>query len=287
MQLGQAAASLGDEELAYRCLTQLINRFWLNNLASMHNHRSLFNMDISGGMPSVIIKMLVASDPGGLQLLPALPKAWPTGTIEGVLCRGQIEIKRLHLGRPDRAASSERQGPGRVLSRPPRSRPSDLKGRPAAALNDPRGRRLSLPAGRDGRTSAERRLTCAAARRGERRSPADLVLALAATAGRRRPSPLERGRSAVPEPATASLVDRTPTPPTNGRTPCPSATAASGAMVFGKTDEEEIQLNEDTYWSGGPYSTTVEGGYKALPEIRQLDLRRRAHAGPHGCSAAT
>jgi hypothetical protein len=96
VQLGQASASLGDEELAYRCLTQLVNRYWLNNLASMHNHRSLFNMDISGGMPAVIIKMLVASDPGRIQLLPALPKAWPTGTIEGALCRGQIEVKRLH-----------------------------------------------------------------------------------------------------------------------------------------------------------------------------------------------
>jgi hypothetical protein len=52
-------------------------------------------MDISGGMPSVIIKMLVASAPGKLQLLPALPKAWPTGTIEGVLCRGQIEVRQL------------------------------------------------------------------------------------------------------------------------------------------------------------------------------------------------
>jgi len=40
--------------------------------------------------------------------------------------------------------------------------------------------------------------------------------------------------------------------------------------VFGKTDEEEIPINEDTYWSGGPYSTTVEGGYRALPEIRRL-----------------
>jgi hypothetical protein len=40
--------------------------------------------------------MLVASEPGKVQLLPALPQAWPTGTIEGVLCRGQIEIKRLH-----------------------------------------------------------------------------------------------------------------------------------------------------------------------------------------------
>ncbi len=43
-----------------------------------------------------------------------------------------------------------------------------------------------------------------------------------------------------------------------------------GAMVFGKTDEEEIQINEDTYWSGGPYSTTVPGGFPALPEIRRL-----------------
>lgn len=43
-----------------------------------------------------------------------------------------------------------------------------------------------------------------------------------------------------------------------------------GAMVFGRTDEEEIQLNEETLWSGGPYSTTVRGGYEALPEVRRL-----------------
>jgi len=43
-----------------------------------------------------------------------------------------------------------------------------------------------------------------------------------------------------------------------------------GAMVFGKTDVERIQFNEDTYWSGGPYSQTVKGGYKALPEIQKL-----------------
>lgn len=96
VQLGQAAASLGEGELAYRCLVQLVNRYWLNNLASMHNHRSLFNMDISGGMPAVILRMLVASEPGRLRLLPALPEAWPAGTVEGVLCRGQIEVRRLH-----------------------------------------------------------------------------------------------------------------------------------------------------------------------------------------------
>jgi len=95
VQLGQTATSLGEGELAYHCLRHLVNRFWLNNLASMHNHRSLFNMDISGGMPAVIIKMLVASDPGKIRLLPALPAAWPSGRIDGALCRGAIQIGRL------------------------------------------------------------------------------------------------------------------------------------------------------------------------------------------------
>ncbi|MBN2417358.1 glycoside hydrolase N-terminal domain-containing protein [bacterium] len=43
-----------------------------------------------------------------------------------------------------------------------------------------------------------------------------------------------------------------------------------GAMVFGKHGEERIQLNEETLWSGGPYSTVVKGGYSVLPEIQRL-----------------
>lgn len=43
-----------------------------------------------------------------------------------------------------------------------------------------------------------------------------------------------------------------------------------GAMVFGKTGEERIQLNEETYWTGGPYSTVVKGGAAVLPQIQQL-----------------
>ena len=43
-----------------------------------------------------------------------------------------------------------------------------------------------------------------------------------------------------------------------------------GAMVFGGIDEERIQLNEETYWSGGPYSSVVKGGHKVLPKIQKL-----------------
>jgi alpha-L-fucosidase 2 len=41
-----------------------------------------------------------------------------------------------------------------------------------------------------------------------------------------------------------------------------------GAMVFGETDEERIHFNEETYWSGGPYSATVKGGFEALPRVQ-------------------
>jgi alpha-L-fucosidase 2 len=43
-----------------------------------------------------------------------------------------------------------------------------------------------------------------------------------------------------------------------------------GGMVFGGTSVERIQLNEGTYWTGGPYSSVVKGGYKYLPEVRGL-----------------
>jgi len=95
VQTGQAAASLGDADLAWRSFVPLINRYWLHNFASTHNYRQLFNMDISGGMPAVLIMMLVASQPGEIRLLPAVPEVWSTGAIEGVLARGQVEIEEL------------------------------------------------------------------------------------------------------------------------------------------------------------------------------------------------
>jgi len=43
-----------------------------------------------------------------------------------------------------------------------------------------------------------------------------------------------------------------------------------GAMVFGRTDEERIQINEDTLWGGGPYDPSHPDALKALPEVRKL-----------------
>ena len=81
VQLGQAAASLGEADLAYEVVDMLSNVYWRPNMVSTHNPDSIFNVDICGGMPAVIIKMLVASRRGKIELLPALPDQWPSGSI--------------------------------------------------------------------------------------------------------------------------------------------------------------------------------------------------------------
>jgi alpha-L-fucosidase 2 len=43
-----------------------------------------------------------------------------------------------------------------------------------------------------------------------------------------------------------------------------------GAMVFGGVPRERIQLNEDTFWSGGPYDPINEEALQYLPRVRQL-----------------
>ncbi|GLY75811.1 glycoside hydrolase family 95 protein [Actinoallomurus iriomotensis] len=45
-----------------------------------------------------------------------------------------------------------------------------------------------------------------------------------------------------------------------------------GAMVFGGTDTERLQLNEDTIWAGSPHDYDSPDALAALPQIRQLVL---------------
>ena len=43
-----------------------------------------------------------------------------------------------------------------------------------------------------------------------------------------------------------------------------------GAMVFGGTENERIQLNEGTLWAAGPYDPSCAAALEALPEARRL-----------------
>jgi alpha-L-fucosidase 2 len=45
-----------------------------------------------------------------------------------------------------------------------------------------------------------------------------------------------------------------------------------GAMVFGGVANDRLQLNEDTFWSGGPYESTNPEAREYLPQVRELIL---------------
>lgn len=50
----------------------------------------------------------------------------------------------------------------------------------------------------------------------------------------------------------------------------PIGNSRMGAMIFGGVDTERIQLNDETFWAGSPYSNNNPEGLMHLHEIRQL-----------------
>jgi len=63
-----------------------------NFLSLMQKHRPIMQFDGTAGIPAIMLEMLVISEPGLIKLLPALPSKWAKGKLEGVLCRGAIEV---------------------------------------------------------------------------------------------------------------------------------------------------------------------------------------------------
>ena len=66
-----------------------------------------------------------------------------------------------------------------------------------------------------------------------------------------------------------------------------------GAMVYGGTDTEQIQLNEETFWSGSPHENNNPSAKVAIKEVRKLIfagqeeqadsiIGRTFFKGPHG-----
>jgi hypothetical protein len=73
----------------------------------------IYNLDATFSMPAILTEMLVYSQPGLLELLPALPQdKFTRGTLRGVLARGGIVVEQLHwnktLGQVDVTLRSQR-----------------------------------------------------------------------------------------------------------------------------------------------------------------------------------
>ncbi|WP_277621590.1 glycosyl hydrolase family 95 catalytic domain-containing protein [Clavibacter michiganensis] len=111
VQVGLAAAALGDGASALTCAEWLAVEHWSPALTTRHDAGRLFNLDASGGLPALVAAMLLGSDAGSLAVLPALPAAWARGSVTGLRARGGLVVDRLDWD-PDGAALVVRRVPG-------------------------------------------------------------------------------------------------------------------------------------------------------------------------------
>ncbi len=94
-QLGWSAAHIGNASLCNEAINWQANNYWSEGMASFHDKRNLFNMDISGGFPYMVSQCFVYSEPDYVKLIPALPAHWKSGEINGLKLRGNHLLNGL------------------------------------------------------------------------------------------------------------------------------------------------------------------------------------------------
>jgi alpha-L-fucosidase 2 len=94
VQDGVSAAHLGLAEEAYSRLKVMATKRSMNpSLITSHEpNGGIFNTDGNGGIPQIVCTMLVFSRPDRIDLLPALPAAWPNGSVKGLRARGNVTV---------------------------------------------------------------------------------------------------------------------------------------------------------------------------------------------------